>query len=56
MHLEPLNGAPPAARRQRTASTVLGIVLAVIFVLGGLALVGVILVYIVALAHFGSNK
>ena len=57
MELDPLNR--PVRRPVspgRTASSVLGIVVAVILVVGGLAIVGAMVVIAVGVSHFGSNK
>ncbi len=48
--------APRAARPQRSVWAVIGIALAVILALGGLAIVGVVVVVVVWLGHYGSNK
>jgi hypothetical protein len=50
-------GAPlNRAGRQRSAWAVLGIVLAVVLVIGGLALVAAIVVFAIGMSNYGSNK
>ncbi len=48
--------APQAARPQRSVWAVIGIALAVILALGGLAIVGLAVVAYVSLSQLGSNK
>jgi hypothetical protein len=47
---------PPPVRSGHSVWTYLGIILAVVLVVGGLAFVGLVALYIVALSNFGSNK
>jgi hypothetical protein len=57
MELDPLNR--PARRPVRpggTAWSALGIAVAVILVIGGLAFAGAIVVFAVGMSHYGSNK
>lgn len=50
-------GAPvDRARKQRSAWAGLGVVLAVVLVIGGLALVGAIVFSVIGMSHYGSNK
>ena len=48
--------APRAARPQRSVWAVIGIALMVILALGGLAIVGLAVVVVVGLSHYGTNK
>jgi hypothetical protein len=50
-HLPPLEPA-----RGRSVWAIIGIILAVVLVIGGLALVGVMVLFFVGLSHYGSNK
>jgi hypothetical protein len=43
-------------RPGRTVWSALGIAVAVILVIGGLAFAGAILVFVVGMSHYGSNK
>jgi hypothetical protein len=57
MELDPLS--QPARRPVRPGRTVwsaLGIAVAVILVIGGLAFAGVIVVFVIGMSHYGSNK
>jgi len=57
MELDPLNR--PARRPVRPGGTVwsaVGIAVAVILVIGGLAFAGAIVVFAVGTSHYGSNK
>ena len=57
MELDPLNRPPQRpGRSSRTVWSVLGIAVAVVCVIGGLALVGAIVVSVVGMSHYGSNK
>jgi hypothetical protein len=57
MELGQSGGTPSyQVRRQRSAWGVAGVVLAVVLVIGGLALVGAIVVFAVGMSHYGSNK
>ena len=57
MELGQSGGTPSyQVRRQRSAWGVAGVVLAVVLVIGGLALVGAIVVLAVGMSHYGSNK
>jgi hypothetical protein len=57
MEFDPLNRpAQRAGRSSRTIWSVLGIVVAAILVIGGLAFAGVIVVLVVGMSHYGSNK
>ncbi|MDR2988038.1 MAG: hypothetical protein LBV34_24690 [Nocardiopsaceae bacterium] len=57
MELDPLNSpVRRSARSGRTAWSVLGITVAVILVIGGLAFAGAIVVFVVGMSQFGSNK
>ncbi len=51
-------GSPvrPSPRRQRSAWSALGLAVAVILVVGGLAAVGAIVVFCVGMSNYGSNK
>lgn len=44
------------ARKQRTGWQVLGIVVAAVLVVGGLAAVGVFVFFAIAFANYGDNK
>ena len=50
-HLPPLE---PAGGR--SAWAIIGIILAVVLVIGGLAVVGLMALFFVGLSHYGSNK
>ena len=57
MEIDPLNRpAQRAGNNSRTVWSVLGVVVAVILVIGGLAFAGVIVVLVVGMSHYGSNK
>jgi hypothetical protein len=58
MEPETLTGSPvrPSPRRQRSAWSALGLAVAVILVIGGLAAVGAIVVFCVGMSNYGSNK
>jgi hypothetical protein len=58
MELDPLNRSARQYARSggRTAWSVLGIAVAVILVIGGLAFAGAIVVFVVGMPQFGSNK
>jgi hypothetical protein len=57
MEFDPLNRpAQRAGRSSRTIWSVLGIVVAAILVIGGLAFAGVIVVLVVGMSQYGSNK
>jgi len=57
MEIDPLNRpAQRPGRSSRTIWSVLGIVVAAILVIGGLAFAGVIVVLVVGMSHYGSNK
>jgi hypothetical protein len=45
-----------APRPQRSVWSVLGIALAVVLALGGLAVVGGMVLFAVGMSHYGSNK
>jgi len=42
--------------RERSAWAVIGIILAVVLVIGGLVMVGLMALFFVGLSHYGSNK
>jgi hypothetical protein len=50
-HCTPLKPA-----RGRSVWAIIGIVLAVVLVIGGLAVVGVMVLLFIGLSHYGSNK
>jgi hypothetical protein len=53
------SGMTPGGRepyRERSIWTVIGITLAVLMTIGGLAVVGVTVALFVGLSHYGSNK
>jgi hypothetical protein len=57
MEIDPLNRpAQRPGRSSRTVWSVLGIVIAVILVIGGLTFAGAIVVLVVGMSHYGSNK
>jgi len=57
MELDPLKGpARRPGRSGRTVWSVLGIAVAVVLVIGGLAFAGAIVVFVVGMSHYGSNK
>lgn len=47
---------PPRPIRERSIWTIIGIALAVVLVIGGLAVVGFATLIFVGLSHYGSNK
>jgi hypothetical protein len=48
--------APLKPARGRSVWAIIGIVLAVVLVIGGLAFIGVMVLLFVGLSHYGSNK
>ena len=42
--------------RERSIWTVIGITLAVLMTIGGLAVVGTMVLFVVGMSHYGSNK
>jgi hypothetical protein len=42
--------------RERSIWTVIGITLAVLLTIGGLAVVGTMVLFVVGMSHYGSNK
>jgi hypothetical protein len=48
--------APQKPARGRSVWAVIGIIVAVVLVIGGLALVGAMVLLFVGLSHYGSNK
>jgi energy-converting hydrogenase Eha subunit A len=57
MELDPLNRpARRPASPSRAAWSALGVAVAVILVIGGLAIGGAIVAFVVGMSHFGSNK
>jgi hypothetical protein len=48
--------APPRPARGRSVWAIIGIILAVVLVIGGLVLVGLTVLLFVGLSHYGSNK
>ncbi len=57
MEFDPLNRPARRPRRPSGAAwSALGIAVAVILVIGGLAFAGAIVVFTVGMSHYGSNK
>jgi hypothetical protein len=54
-----MNHMTPGGRgpyRGRSVWTVIGITLAVLLAIGGLAVVGTMVLFVVGMSHYGSNK
>jgi hypothetical protein len=52
----PIYDGRRAARPQRPVWAIIGIILAVVLAIGGLAIVGLMVVVVVGMSHYGSNK
>lgn len=62
---DPLPSPPPDWRQRRvdeprnswaTVGNVIGVLLAAVLVIGGLAVVGFVVLFYVGMSHYGSNK
>jgi hypothetical protein len=47
---------PGALRRYRYVWVTLAVIVAVLFAIGGLVIVGMLVIFVVGMSHYGSNK
>jgi hypothetical protein len=47
---------PRARQRYRYAWVTLAVIVAVLFAIGGLVIVGMLVIFVVGMSHYGSNK